>query len=261
MVIVGAGFIGAEVAAAARHAGCEVTMVDAVEAPLAAVLGPEIAAACSLEHHQHGVRFIGGVTVEAVEGAGRVERVQLSDGRELDADLVLLGVGARPATDWLAGSGLALDDGVLCDETCRTGAPGVYAAGDVARFAHRGYGERIRIEHWANASEMATAAVAAALGDRTPFVPIPSFWSDQYGLRLQTLGRLRPDDVVEIVAGSPEDRRFLALYGRGGRLTGLLTLSWPLMLARHKTLLSSGASWAEALDAVRAPMAVPAAER
>jgi NADPH-dependent 2,4-dienoyl-CoA reductase/sulfur reductase-like enzyme len=246
VAIVGAGFIGAEVAATARSLGCPVTLIDLLGAPLASVLGRQIADACALEHWNHAVRFLTGSPVAHIAGAGRVERVELANGRRVDADVVVLGLGVRPTTDWLRGSGLTLDDGVVCDATCAAGAPGVFAVGDVARFHHRRYRRSVRIEHWTNASEMAAAAVANALNGpdmQVPYTPTPSFWSDQYGNRLQTLGRFHPEDDAEIVAGSPEQRKFLAIYSRRGRVTGLLTMRWPLMLAKHKHLLDGDASW------------------
>lgn len=220
VVVVGGGFIGAEVAASCRQRGLAVTMVEALGNPLEAALGPELGALFAGLHGDHGVRLETGAAVAALEGAGRVERVRLADGRTLEADLVVVGIGVRPETGWLEGSGLTLRDGVVCDARCRA-APGIVAAGDVARWPHPRYGE-LRIEHWTHAVEQAGAAVAALLdGDAAPvFAPVPYVWSDQYDAKLFVAGRPRAGDLLRVVEGSLAERRFVALFGRDGRLSG-----------------------------------------
>ena len=199
VAVVGAGFIGAEVAATCRRRGLDVTLVEPLPSPMARVLAPEIGAVCASAHRDQGVDLRLGVGVDAITGGERVERVRLSDGSEIAADVVVVGIGAMPATDWLASSGLEIDNGVVCDASCATRAPGVVAAGDVARWYHQGYREHVRIEHWTNAVEQADAVAARLLDGEAgaaPFVPIPFVWSDQYDLKIQAAGRIAPDDDV-----------------------------------------------------------------
>jgi 3-phenylpropionate/trans-cinnamate dioxygenase ferredoxin reductase subunit len=220
VAVVGGGFIGAEVAASCRQQGLDVAMIEALGNPLEQALGGELGALFAELHRERGVRLLTGAPVAALEGAGRIERVRLADGRTLDADLVVVGIGVRPETGWLEGSGLELRDGVVCDERCRA-APGVVAAGDIARWHHPRWGE-LRVEHWSNAVEQAGAAVAALLdGDAAPpFAPVPYVWSDQYDAKLLVAGRPRAGDALRVVEGSLAERRFIALFGRDGRLTG-----------------------------------------
>jgi len=226
VVVVGGGFIGCEVAASARARGLEVAIVEALGQPLEQALGAEMGAVAAALHRDHGVALELGAAVAALEGAGRVERVRLADGRALAADLVVVGIGVRPETGWLEGSGLELRDGVVCDSTC-SAAPGIVAAGDVARWDHPRYGE-LRIEHWTNAVDQAVAAAASLLdgpGGAAPFAPVPFVWSDQYDTKILVAGRPRPGDRVRIVDGSLAERRFVALFGREGRATGAVAMN------------------------------------
>jgi NADPH-dependent 2,4-dienoyl-CoA reductase/sulfur reductase-like enzyme len=253
VVVIGAGFIGAEVAATARGLGCDVTVVEAMPVPLARALGPQMGMACAELHRDHGVALRLGVGVDALEGAGRVERVVLADGTVLEADVVVVGVGVEPATGWLQGSGLELRDGVVCDATLAAGPPGVYAAGDVCRWPNQLFDEEMRVEHWTNAAEQGAQAarnlMATAAGQPgAPYAPVPFFWSDQYGARLQFLGRAGPDDEVQVVNGSVEERAFVALYGRRGRLRGVLGLSRPKVVMGFQKLLAAGISWEDSLQ-------------
>jgi 3-phenylpropionate/trans-cinnamate dioxygenase ferredoxin reductase subunit len=249
VAVIGGGFIGAEVAASCRKLGLDVHMLEALPSPMARVLNPAIGAVCADAHRDEGVDVRLGVGVEALEGAGRVERLRLSDGSRIEADVVVVGIGATPATDWLESSGLALDDGVLCDATCATRAPGVVAAGDVARWHHAGYGERLRLEHWTNAVEMSEAAAARLLGgdDVPPFAPVPFVWSDQYDLKIQAAGHVRPDDEMQVLHGSLSERRFVALFGRGGRLSGALAINRVRQLMGYRRMMREGASFADAV--------------
>jgi NADPH-dependent 2,4-dienoyl-CoA reductase/sulfur reductase-like enzyme len=249
VVVVGAGFIGAEVAATARGRGLEVTIVEVLPVPLSHALGPEIGAVCGRLHLDHGVDLRCGVGVAAFEGTDAVEAVVLSDGSRLEADLVVVGIGVRPATDWLVGSGLELADGVVCDEALRAvGAPFVFAAGDIARWHNTAYGEQMRIEHWTNATDQARAVAANLLAgdDAVPFASVPYVWSDQYDRKIQILGRCRADDRVEVVLGTIESLRFVALYGRDDRLTGALGFSMPAKLLQFEKLLNEHGSMQEA---------------
>ena len=186
-----------------------------------------------------------------IEGGDRVERVRLTDGTVLDVDVVVVGIGVAPNTDWLQDSGLTIDNGVVCDETCLA-APGVVAAGDVARWPNARFGEVMRVEHWDNAIEMGAHAARTLLADLAgargePFAPVPWFWSDQYDRKIQLAGRSGADDTVEVVSGSVEERRFVALYGRGGRLVGVLGMNQPAKVMRWRALIEEGWPWDEAL--------------
>jgi NADPH-dependent 2,4-dienoyl-CoA reductase/sulfur reductase-like enzyme len=244
VIVVGAGFIGAEVAATARRRGLEVTLLEALEVPLQRVLGDRMGAVCGDLHRDQGVdvRLSSGVEAFVDDGGGRVAGVVLSDGTTVDAEVVVVGVGVVPNTEWLEGSGLTIDNGVVCDETCLA-APGVVAAGDVARWPNRRFGEVMRVEHWENAQEQGAHAARRLLGDTAPYEPVPWFWSDQYDRKIQLAGRSGPDDDVRIVDGSIEDRRFVALYGRAGRLVGVLGMNRPRPVMQYRQLIARGASW------------------
>jgi NADPH-dependent 2,4-dienoyl-CoA reductase/sulfur reductase-like enzyme len=256
VVVIGAGFIGLEVAATARGAGCDVTVLEAADAPLVRALGAEMGRAVAAVHDDEGVPIRCGVAVAGLEPDG----VRLGDGELVAADEVVVGIGVAPATGWLEGSGLTLRDGVVCDETLATGVAGVYAAGDVVRWPNPLFGEEMRIEHWTNAAEQGAAAGANLLAelsgrDRVPYAPVPFFWSDQYRHRVQFLGRAfadgapgpAADERVEIVVGSPAARRFLALYGRAGRLRGALALNAPRLVMPYRKLLADRATWDDGL--------------
>ena len=249
VVVVGAGFIGAEVAATARGRGLDVTMVEALPTPLSRVLGDEMGEVCAEVHRDHGVDLRTAVGVESVSGDGRVERVTLSDGSTIDADVVVVGIGVIPNTEWLDGSGLTLDDGVVCDASCLA-ADRVTAAGDVARWPNELFGETMRVEHWDNAAQQGAHAARrlldAAVG---PFTPVPWFWSDQYDRKIQLAGRVRGDDEVRVVTGSVDERRFAAIYGRAGRITGVLGFNRPRHVMRYRALIEQRASFEEALAA------------
>jgi NADPH-dependent 2,4-dienoyl-CoA reductase/sulfur reductase-like enzyme len=248
--VVGAGFIGAEVAASARLRGLEVTMLEALSAPLARAFPAEMGAACAGLHHDQGVDLRCGVTVAGFEGNGRVSGVRLGDGSVVEADVVVVGVGVVPETGWLESSGLRLDNGVVCDSTCATSAPGIVAAGDIARWPNNLFGETMRVEHWSNAVEQGAAAAKRLLagpGEAVDFTPVPYFWSDQYDAKIQFLGRCCPTDEVRIVDGSIDERRFVALFGRDGRLVGALAFSRPRLLMAYRKLLASKTSFEDAL--------------
>lgn len=252
VVVIGGGFIGAEVASVARNRGCDVTVVEALPAPLTRGLGPTIGAACATLHADHGTTLRVGVGVDGIEGAnGQVGRVRLTDGTELEADVVVVGVGAVPATEWLEGSGLMLHDGVVCDATLAAGPPGVYAAGDCARWPNTGAdGVEMRTEHWTNAVEQGAAAAANLLtGPQAaqPFSSVPFVWSDQYGTRIQIAGHVQADDTPEVLVGSVDERAFLAAYRRGDRLVAVAALGLIRPFVKFRILLGQGATWDEAI--------------
>lgn len=251
VVVVGAGFIGAEVAATAKELGLDVTMVEMAPVPFERILGAEMGQVCADVQHDHGVDLRTGVGVDAIEGGDRVERVVLTDGTVLEADVVVVGVGVTPNTEWLEGSGLTIDNGVVCDETCLA-APGVVAAGDVARWPNNRFDEVMRVEHWDNAVEQGVHAARRLLsGNDEAYTPVPWFWSDQFDRKIQLAGRTRPDDQVEIVTGSIEERRFAAAYGREGKLVGILGFNRPRHVMQYRGLMNDGASWDDAMAFAR----------
>jgi 3-phenylpropionate/trans-cinnamate dioxygenase ferredoxin reductase component len=211
VVVVGAGWIGAEVAASARQRGLEVTVLDPVGVPLERVLGAEVGAIYRDIHTDHGVRMLMGTGVAAFEGDGAVERVRTDDGRAVDGDFVVVGVGVQPRTALAADAGLAISNGILVDARLRASAPGVFAAGDVANAQHPFYGEPIRVEHWANALNQAPAAARSMLGQPAPYDRLPYFFSDQYDVGMEYSGFARGCDRV-VVRGDPAAREFVAFW-------------------------------------------------
>lgn len=229
VVVVGGGFIGAEVAASCRSIGLDVVLVEKASGPLLPALGKEVAPRWAELHRRHGVDLRVGVGVEGFEGNGRVRAVRLTDGSRVPADLVVVGLGVTPATDWLDGSGLRVDDGVICDacgvaEGSTPDAP-VVAAGDVARWWHPLYERHLRTEHWDDAGRQGAAAARTLLAGpqgAQPHDELPYFWSDQYDVKLQMLGVPTDYDAVEIVEGDSDGWEFVAAYGRGGRTIAVL---------------------------------------
>lgn len=225
LVVVGGGFVGAEAAAAARDLGCEVTLVTNVAQPMGDALGDELGAMLREVHTSHGVAVETDALVEGVlTSDGRVAGVHLAGGRMIAADAVLVGVGAVPNVEWLASSGLPVGNGVECDATLHAGS-GVWAAGDVASWLDPRTGERLRIEHRTNAAEQGLAVarnILAGPDEAAPFESVPYVWSDQYDLKIQIYGRTRGADAMRIVEGSLEDRRLVALFGKDGRVSGVV---------------------------------------
>jgi 3-phenylpropionate/trans-cinnamate dioxygenase ferredoxin reductase component len=211
VVVIGAGWIGAEVAASARQRGLEVTVIDPLTVPLERVLGAEVGGIYRDIHREHGVRMLLGTGVEAFEGATAVERVRTTDGHELDCDFVVVGVGVQPRTALAAQAGLAVDNGILVDEHLQTGTPGVFAAGDAANAHHPFYGERIRVEHWANALHQGPIAARAMLGEADVYDRLPYFFSDQYDVGMEYAGFARTWDRV-VFRGDPATREFIAFW-------------------------------------------------
>ncbi|MDA2950652.1 MAG: FAD-dependent oxidoreductase [Actinomycetota bacterium] len=245
-VIVGAGFIGCEVAASLRTLGVEVALVEPQPTPLAAVLGERIGELVARVHRAEGVDVRTGVGVAAVRGDSEVSAVELTDGTLLDADLVVVGIGSRPATDWLVGSGVALDNGVLCDEVGRTSEPHVWALGDVASWRDA-RGHQIRVEHWSNVADQARVMVPSMLGQEPPeVVAVPYFWSDQYDVKIQCLGEPSPDDIVHVT--EDDGRKFLAYYERDGVLVAVVGGGMPGKVMKARAKIAAGAPIAEVLS-------------
>ena len=244
-VVIGAGFIGCEVAASLRKLGVDVVLVEPQPTPLASVLGEQIGALVARLHRDEGVDVRCGVGVAEVKGTDRVEKVVLSDGTELDADIVVVGVGSRPSTDWLADSGVEVDNGVICDVAGRTSAPKVWAIGDVASWKDVS-GHQVRVEHWSNVAEQARVIVPAMLGTDAPSaVVVPYFWSDQYDVKIQCLGEPEADDVVHVV--SDDGRKFLAYYERDGAVVGVVGGGMPGKVMKARGKIASGAPIADVL--------------
>jgi 3-phenylpropionate/trans-cinnamate dioxygenase ferredoxin reductase subunit len=274
VAVIGAGFIGAEVAASCRQRGLEVTLIEPMPIPFGPSLGDDVGQAICAEHRDQGVELRLGLGLAACQGAQRVERIELTDGTQVEADVVIVGIGVRPETTWLENSAVALDDGVLCNTACETSVPGIVAAGDLARWpnllfcpaaesqdptaippAAGGPGETMRIEHWSNATEQARHAVEtllAAPGEAQPFTPVPFVWSDQYDLKIQSAGVLAGADESRVVHGSLEERKFLKLYARKGRLMGALAFNEPRRLIGYRRQLRQTTSWEDALAAAEA---------
>ena len=257
VVVIGAGFIGAEVASSCRKRGIDVTLVEALPLPLERVLGAEMGAVCAQVHIENGVdvRLSTGVLeieTATVNGTERVVAVALSDGTRVAAEVVVVGIGVTVNTGWLEGSALTLDDGVVCDNTLLA-APGVVAAGDIARYPSERFGRMLRVEHWETAIAGGEAAARRLLAEESGeppaiFDPVPWFWSDQYDRKIQLAGRPMPTDECVVVHGSTEEFRFVALYGSGDRLTGVLGMNRPRHVIQLRALLEDRATFAEARE-------------
>ncbi len=253
VAVVGAGFIGAEVAASARQLGLEVTMIEALETPLAQSLGPRLGRILQGAHERHGVRVLCGRRVERFGGSTRVEHVWLDDGSRVNCDLVVVGIGVRPSVSWLDGSEVDVEDGVRCDETLASNVPGVVAAGDVASWYNPLFEERMRVEHWTNAIEQARHAVSTLLaepGEAEPFESVPMFWSDQFDIKIQAAGKPKPADELTIVRRNPDDEKLIAIYSRAGRVVGAVTFNQPPKLVQLRMLIGKRGGLDDALKIV-----------
>lgn len=263
-VVIGAGFIGSEVASAARRRGLPVTVVEALPVPLSRSVGESVGAVCADLHRAAGTELRLGAAVTGLDSAdGAVTGVRLASGEVLPAELVVTGIGVAPNTGWLADSGIPLherDRGVLCDATLAAGVPGVYAAGDVAHVPNPLFdNELMRLEHWTNAAEQGAAAAVHALDPANAKVlgAVPYFWSDWYGHRIQFVGTPRADEVVVAV---PAEDRFTALYRRGDRIVGACTVDRPREIMKYRRRIADRCPWPDALAfaATTAPVAATA---
>jgi NADPH-dependent 2,4-dienoyl-CoA reductase/sulfur reductase-like enzyme len=227
VVVVGDGVLGTEIAATARNMGLTVTLAGPQSAPLASQFGPMVAGLLGELHAEHGVRLRLGAAVAGLAGRhGRVTGVQLDTGEVLPADVVVVALGAAPATEWLAGSGLRVDNGLVCDSHCRA-AEGIYAVGDVARWHHDQLGTLLRLENRTNATEQPRTVAANIFGDNQPYSPVPYFWTDQFDTKIQVHGVPSADAEVTIVDGDVANRRFVALFRQGGNVTAVLGWNMP----------------------------------
>jgi NADPH-dependent 2,4-dienoyl-CoA reductase/sulfur reductase-like enzyme len=238
LAIVGAGFIGQEVAATARRLGVDVTMIEALEAPLAPILGPELGGWFAELHRDEGVRVLTGAMLEGARGVDRVEELVLDDGAVLACDAVVVGVGASPATRWLGGSGLEVD-GVRTDTAGRTKLAGVFAAGDASVPFDPRFGVHARAEHWDAAAWQGAAVARSMLGEYPGTPPLPSFWSDQYGLRIQYVGHAHRADAVAL-DGDPTSRNFEAVFTQSGNAVAGLTVGRPRAIPALRMQIDRG---------------------
>lgn len=252
VTVIGAGFIGLEVAASCRARGLQVTVLEAAPSVLSSPLGATAASMVSAMHRDQSVDLRTGVTVSGVIGDDeRVRAVRLSDGTVIETDAVVVGVGVQPNTDWLDSSGLEVDNGIVCDERGRAG-PGVYAAGDVARLPNAWMGHSTRIEHWTNAVEQGVFVAESLLDPSTDrrFSSVPYFWSDQFDRKLQCAGRVRAGDEMTVVTGTVEERRFAALYRRDDRVAACVAVNHPKAFIACRALVSAKAGWETALTSL-----------
>jgi len=252
LVVVGAGFLGAEAAAVARSLGASVTLIEPAPVPLEHAVGAQVGAVLAEIHREHGVNLRTGTAVTGIiTDAGRAVGVRQADGTEAAADDVLIAIGSQANTEWLEGSGLKLADGVVCDQYSAA-APGVYAAGDVARWHNPLFGTMMRIEHRTNAAEQGFAAARNLLRPEQarPFAPVPYFWSDQYDVKIQAYGYLPDHDESAVVDGDLEARRFLVAYRRGDFLTAVIAMSMhPKVIHPWRVMIANRVRWSSAVSA------------
>jgi len=252
VVVVGAGFLGSEVAATARELGRDVTIVDPLVLPMLRQLGRDVAPGVLRAHRSRGVDLrLQRVVRSFHEKDGRVTGVTLDDEEHIEAQAVVVAIGSIPNTEWLQGSGLMLDDGVVCDEFCRA-ADDIYAAGDVARWRHPRLGASLRIEHRMHAAEQGIAAARNLLGAGVPFDPLPYFWTDFYDVKVQVFGRIDPDDEVTLLSGDLEGRSFTAAYVRDGSMTAVLGWNAPRQVRRLSSLVGQRVEALQSLAAADA---------
>lgn len=237
-VVIGMGFIGCEVAASLRQQGVEVIGIDPSPTPLFRVLGQEVGGIVAGIHHEHGVETIFGDSLAAFEGDPHVRRVLTNRGRCIECDFAVVGIGVEPDVDFIAGSGIETENGVLVDEHCRSTMDDIYAAGDVANHYHPLYRRRMRVEHWQNAIQQGAAAARSMLGKPEPYEPIHWFWSDQYDSNLQYAGMHEQRDRI-VVRGSLESRRFLAFYVSDDRINAVVALNRGKDLRRALPLIKA----------------------
>jgi NADPH-dependent 2,4-dienoyl-CoA reductase/sulfur reductase-like enzyme len=250
VVVIGAGFIGLEVAASATQVGLQVTVLEALPIPLDRAIGETMGTQIAEMHRRRGIDLRTDVMVEGPVGGGRVEGVRIAGGEVVGADVVVVGIGVSPETAWLEDSKVDINDGVLCDDRLRVLSggqplPDVVAAGDVARWRHPGWSRLARVEHWTNAVEQGEAAAGTLIaGDAAPaFSPVPYFWSDQFGMKIQFVGETVPGDEVSLIEGSFEEERFLVAYGRAGRLVAALGVRRPARVMAMQKLIAEGAGF------------------
>ena len=255
MIVIGAGFIGAEVASSAASRGMEVTMINNGPVPFTAQLGEDMGSVVARLHAANGVNLVCGTGIDEFHRAGNsVTGLRLADGRELAADVVVVGIGAEPNVEWLAGSGVEVDGGVLCDAMGRTNVPGIVAVGDCAAWFDAAVDRHRRVEHWTGALERAALAVQALLDDDAPAQPLkpPYFWSDQHGVKIQFAGHSAGYDRLEIEAGDPQEHNFLAIYYREDVPVAVLGMNQPRLFTKWRRSLAVPAPRADTTQGLAA---------
>lgn len=251
VVVIGAGFIGSEVASSAARQGCHTTVVEAARTPLTRGLGAQMGKICGDLHSANQVTLLTGTTVQRVIGIEQVEAVLLSNGLTLPADLVVVGIGVEPCTGWLTNSGLEISDGIVCNPYLNAGAPGVYAIGDVAKVPNQWIGpEPKRFEHWTAATEQAMLVAKNLLSPEAakPYNSVPFVWSDQYGSRIQIAGNPEGTDQAQVLVGSTASNSFVAGYRNSESLTGVMALNSIKPFVQYRRLLMNHGSWADAIE-------------
>jgi len=272
VVVIGAGFIGLEAAATTSKRGAHVTVLEGLEAPLIRALGAEMGTAIGSVHTRNGVTVRCGVQVQSINGADRVTSITLGTGEEVPADVVIVGIGVAPATQWCEGSGLTIRDGIVCDENLCAGPAHVFVAGDVLRWPNSLFADveaDMRVEHWTNAAEQGAIAAKNLYAsmyetELEPYAAVPFFWSDQFDARIQCLGRPSANAQIDIVDGSVADGKWCAIYTVNNRLTAVLGVSKPKLVMPSRALLSKHTTREEALahfERVLAAQAAAAAQQ
>ncbi len=239
VVVIGGGFIGAEVASSARQAGCDVTLLESEAMPLARVLGSDVGAALTRVHRDEGVTVLTGTSVASIEGRSDVTHVVTTAGQRIDASLVVVGVGIVPAVELADDAGLAVDNGIVVDEFCQTSNPAIFAAGDVANHPNDILGGRVRVEQWQNAQNQGAAAARSMMGKREAFREVPWFWSDQYDVSIQMAGLPTECDTI-VHRGEIDSRSFSAFFLRDGVLRGALGVNRPRDVKRTTAHIAAG---------------------
>lgn len=246
LVVVGAGFIGLEVAATARQLGLDVTVLETAATPLNKVFGPQLGEWFGRLHERNGVSVRCAVALQEISVARAGFRLRFADGLTLSADVVLAGVGAVPQTEWLTGSGLAIADGIRCESDLRASVPDVVAAGDVARWHNSLFAEEMRVEHWTNAVEQGRHAARTLLGERESYRAVPYFWTDQHEAKVRFVGRAGPGD--DAIVEEPRPNKLTALFGRDGVLRGAVCVNAPRRLSELREAISNRTPWDEAVE-------------
>lgn len=255
VVVIGAGFIGLEAAATATKRGAKVTVLEGLEAPLIRALGAEMGAAIGEVHVRNGVTVRCGVQVQSIDGTDHVKSITLGNGETIAADVVIVGIGVAPATQWCETSGLTIRDGIVCNENLCAGPENVFVAGDVLRWPNALFSDveaDMRVEHWTNAAEQGAIAAKNLLAslngtEQEPYAAVPFFWSDQFDARIQCLGRPSANAQVDIVDGSVAEGKWCAIYSVNNRLTAVLGVSKPKLVMPSRALLSKHTTRDEAL--------------
>jgi len=256
VVVIGAGFIGLEVAATATKRGARVTVLEGLEAPLIRALGAETGTAIGAVHARNGVDIRCGVQVASINGDQHVSGVTLTNGDTIEAEVVVVGIGVAPATQWCSDSGLTISDGIMCDANLNAGPANVFVAGDVLRWPNGMFKDiepTMRVEHWTNAAEQGAMAAKNLLATlrkepSEPYSAVPFFWSDQFDARIQFLGRAFESSTVDVVAGDVTAGRWCAMFSTNDRLTGVLGVSMPKLVMPSRAMLSTYTSRYDALQ-------------